>query len=92
MDSSICNKVDDGKDCKVDSECKSNFCFYSFNDVSSKLKGKCVKIDADNEPNGNNNDICLHRSILNNFYKINQCLYISEQKKLSPNGQIITAI
>lgn len=67
LDSRIC-KVDDGGDCKVDSNCKSNFCFYSFNSASGELKGKCENNDADNKPNGENNDICLHRSILNNFY------------------------
>jgi len=67
LDSSIC-KVEDGGDCKVDSDCKSNFCFYSFNSASGELKGKCENNDADNKPNGENNDICLHRSILNNFY------------------------
>ena len=65
----VCNKVDDGEDCKVDSDCKSNFCFYSFNDSLVKedydingVKGKCVNIDGDNKPNNTTNNLCILRN------------------------------
>lgn len=66
LDSSIC-KVDNGEDCNVDSDCKSEFCFYSFNDslvkedyIRDGVKGKCVNIDG-NKPN-NTDKLCISRN------------------------------